>query len=68
MTKNSVKSFQFKNIVLKINYTESKMSDRKNLSLVETEPLAEAVLMKKIRRNKDKKECRENAWEKLSRN
>ena len=68
MTKNSVKSFQFKNIVLKINYTESKMSDRKNLSLVETEPLAEAVLMKKIRRNKDKKVCGENAWEKLSRN
>ena len=68
MTKNSVKRFQFKNIVLKINYTESKMSDRKNLSLAETQPLAEAVLMKKIRRNKDKKECRENAWEKLSRN
>ena len=68
MTKSSVKSFQFKNIVLKINYTESKMSDRKNLSLVETEPLAEAVLMKKIRRNKDKKVCGENAWEKLSRN
>ena len=68
MTKNSVKSFQFKNIVLRINYTESKMSDRKNLSLVETEPLAEAVLMKKIRRNKDKKVCGENAWEKLSRN
>ena len=68
MTKNSVKSFQFKNIVLKINYTESKMSDRKNLSLVETEPLAEAVLMKKTRRNKDKKVCGENAWEKLSRN
>ena len=68
VTKNSVKSFQFKNIVLKINYTESKMSDRKNLSLVETEPLAEAVLMKKIRRNKDKKVCGENAWEKLSRN
>ena len=68
VTKNSVKRFQFKNIVLKINYTESKMSDRKNLSLVETEPLAEAVLMKKIRRNKDKKVCRENAWEKLSRN
>ena len=68
VTKNSVKSFQFKNIVLKINYTESKMSDRKNLSLVETEPLAEAVLMKKIRRNKDNKVCGENAWEKLSRN
>ena len=68
VTKNSVKSFQFKNIVLRINYTESKMSDRKNLSLVETEPLAEAVLMKKIRRNKDKKVCGENAWEKLSRN
>ena len=68
VTKKSVMSFQFKNIVSKINHTESKMSDRKNLSLVETEPLAEAVLMKKIRRNKDKKVCGENAWEKLSRN
>ena len=51
VTKKSVVSFQFKNIVLKINHTESKMSDRKNLSLVEIEPLAEAVLMKKVRRN-----------------
>ena len=51
MTKKSVVSFQFKNIVLKINHTDSTMSDRKNLSLVEIEPLAEAVLMKKVRRN-----------------
>ena len=51
VTKKSVVSFQFKNIVLKINHTESKMSDRKNLSLVEIEPLAAAVLMKKVRRN-----------------
>ena len=29
--KTSVMSFQFKNIVLEINHTESKMSDRKNL-------------------------------------
>ena len=36
VTKKSVMSFQFKNIVSKINHTESKMSDRKNLSLVET--------------------------------
>ena len=61
-------NFQFKSIVLKINHTESKMSDRKNLSLVETEPLAEAALMKKVRRNKDEKLHGENAWEKLSRN
>ena len=61
-------NFQFKSIVLKINHTESKMSDRKNLSLVETEPLAEAALMKKLRRNKDEKLHGENAWEKLSRN
>ena len=67
VTKKSVMSFQFKNIVSKINHTESKMSDRKNLSLVETEPLAEAALMKKARRNKDKV-CGENVWEKLSRN
>ena len=51
VTKKSVMSFQFKNIVLKINLTESKMSDRNNLSLVETKPLAEAVLMKKVKRN-----------------
>ena len=44
------------------------MSDRENLSLVETEPLAEAGLMKKVRRNKDEKVYGENAWEKLSRN
>ena len=31
VSKTSVMSFQFKNIVLKINHTESKMSDRKNL-------------------------------------
>ena len=43
-------NFQFKSIVLKINHTESKMSDRKNLSLVETEPLAEAALMKKSKK------------------
>ena len=61
-------NFQFKSIVLKINHTESQMSDRKNLSLVETEPLAEAALMKKVRRNKDEKLYGENAWEKLSRN
>ena len=29
--KTSVKSFQFKNIVLKMNHTESKMSNTKNL-------------------------------------
>ena len=31
VSKTSVMSFQFKNIVLKINHTESKMSVRKNL-------------------------------------
>ena len=31
VSKTSVMSFQFKNIVLKINHAESKMSDRKNL-------------------------------------
>ena len=40
-------SFQFRNIVLNINHTESKMSDRKDLHFVETEQLAETVLMKK---------------------
>ena len=68
VTKKSVMNFQFKSIVLKINHTESKMSDRKNLSLVETEALAEAGLVKKVRRNKNEKVYGENAWEKLSRN
>ena len=31
VSKTGVMSFQFKNIVLKISHTESKMSDRKNL-------------------------------------
>ena len=31
VSKTSVMSFQFKNIVLKINHTESKMSDRKKI-------------------------------------
>ena len=31
VSKTSVMNFQFKNIVLKINHAESKMSDRKNL-------------------------------------
>ena len=31
VSKTSVMSFQFKKIVLKINHTESKMSQRKNL-------------------------------------
>ena len=35
-------------MVSKINHTESKISDRKNLSLVETEPLAQEET--KIRR------------------
>ena len=43
VSKTSVMSFQFKNIVLKNNHTESEMSDRKNLSLVETQQLAEAL-------------------------
>ena len=45
------------------------MSERKNLSLVETEQLPEAIAMKKSKKKrKDKKVCGENAWEKLSRN
>ena len=43
VSKTSVMSFQFKNIVLKNNHTESEMSERKNLSLVETQQLAEAL-------------------------
>ena len=31
VSKTSVMSFQFKNVVLKINHTESKMPDMKNL-------------------------------------
>ena len=31
VSKTSIMSFQFKNIVLKIDHTESKMSDRKKL-------------------------------------
>ena len=65
VSKTSVMSFLFKNIVLKINHTESKMSDRKNLKLVETEQLAERVLMKKSKKkHKDKKVRGEDAWEK----
>ena len=45
------------------------MFDRKNLSLVETEQLAEAYAMKKSKKkHKDRKMCVVNAWEKLSRN
>ena len=57
VSKTSVMSFQFKNVVLKINYTESKMPDMKNLSLVETEQLAEVVLMKKVKRNIKIRRC-----------
>ena len=56
--KTSVLSFQFKNIVLKINHTESKMSDRKILWLVETEQLAETVLMNKSKKKYKDKEVR----------
>ena len=45
--KTSVMSFQFKNIVLEINHTGSRVSNRKNLEIVETEQLAETVLVKK---------------------
>ena len=45
--KTSVMSFQFKNIVLEINHTGSRVSNRKNLKIVETEQLAETVLVKK---------------------
>ena len=37
VSKTSVMSVQFKNIVLKINHTESNMPDTKNLKLVEIE-------------------------------
>ena len=57
VSKTSVMSFQFKNVVLKINHTESKMPDRKNLSLVETEQLTEAILMKKVKRNIKIRRC-----------
>ena len=41
------------------------MSDRKNLEIVETEQLAETVLMKKSKKKyKDKKVRGEDAWEK----
>ena len=67
VSKTSVMSFQFKNIVLKLIIQKAKC--RKNLSVVGTEQLVEAVLMKKNKKkHKDKKVCRENAWEKLSRN
>ena len=68
VTKNSVMSFQFKNIVLKINHTESKMSDRKNLSLMETAIGRSSSHEKNKNKHKDKKVCGENAWEKLLRN
>ena len=57
VSKTSVMSFLFKNIVLKINHTESKMSDRKNLKLVETEQLAERFLMKKSKKKHKDKRC-----------
>ena len=48
-------SFQFKSCTLKINGTESKMSDKKKLSLWEKEQLVEAVCMKNVRRNVKRK-------------